>query len=690
MATYDLKMYPSKSAYVYEGSPNSNYHTGEKLILDCDYHPASSSGPSYEDIRAGFIGGWSIPDSAAGKELINNSWIFRILLYGESYQKFMYSELDHDFSETGVTYNNMNMDMFYWRGYIDSIGAEEWIDIDVSEYQEAVVANGIAITFESYNRSASAYAYSSRASEAKKPYLSFKVKDATPYLSVSYSGQTGKYKDPRKEIAISGTWKANTLIRPPSFISGKYVWWTDDNIEHTIDILDWDHGAVLSLSIPPDTFPVGKTISAKVAITIEGGESDEETLDNFSTADAIPTLTPLSPMDEYVDGASAIEFSWKYTISTATTQTKYEMQYNSSGSSEWTTFKSEQTEDEENTSDIWTTTVEANTFPDGEVQWRVRGYNLDGIASEWSSPANIVVVAAPSPPSISSISNNARPLISWQSSNDIAHQVKITRDNEEIIDSGEIAGSEQSYRVKDFMPDGTYVASVRVKNSFEMWSEWDALQFIISTEKPIKPTINVQQITNAVKISSVSGTPTNYVLRDGIPIAKLDDAMEWIDYMSVGPHAYVIRSVNENGAYIDSSPIQIDVKIRRCTLAAVDRPGEIIELWLNRGGTSAFSSNTEFIYGKFQYAGRKLPVFVFSTELKERQCTKSFSLRNQGEIDELKSIIERRQTMIYREKRGEMLFCVIVGFNYTQDQISADFTLQMEEVDFVPRIEYEI
>ena len=690
MATYNLKMYPSKSAYVYQGAPNTNYHTGEKLILDCDYHPASQSGPSYEDIRAGFIGGWSLPDTAAGKELIDDSWTFRILLYGESYQKFMYSELQEDFSESGVTYNNMDMDLFYWRGYISSTGIEEWVDIDVSEYQEDVINHGIAITFESLNRSASAYAYSSRASEAKKPYLAFKVKDATPFLSVSYSEQTGKYKNPRKGITVSGTWKAYTLIRPPSFVSGQYVWWTEDNVEHTIDILDWSHDRELSLSIPQNTFPVGKTISAKVVITIEGGESDEETLDSFSTADAIPTLTPLSPIDKYVDGASEIEFSWKYTISTATNQTKYQMQYSNNGGSEWITFKTEQTGEEEHAGDIWTTTVEANTFPDGEIQWRIRGYNLDGIASEWSSPANIVVVAAPASPSISSISNNARPLISWQSSNDIAHQVKIQHDSETVVDSGEIAGSDQSYRVKDFLPDRTYIASVRVKNSFEMWSEWDTLQFIISTEKPTKPTINVQQITNAVKISSVSDAPTNYVLRDGTPVAKLDDSTEWIDYMAVGPHVYVVRAVNENGAYMDSDPISVSVSIRKCTLATVDRPGEMIELWLNRGETSAFSSNTEFLFGKFQYAGRKLPVFVFSTDLKERQCTKSFSLRNQEELDELKSMIERRQTMIYREKKGEMLFCVLIGFNYTQDQISADFTLQMEEVDFVPRIEYDV
>ena len=70
------------------------------------------------------------------------------------------------------------------------------------------------------------------------------------------------------------------------------------------------------------------------------------------------------------------------------------------------------------------TTISAGTLSAGELLWRVRTYNTDEAAGAWSSPASVLVVAAPPTPTVDT-EQTPRPLISWQSDGQQGYQIRI-------------------------------------------------------------------------------------------------------------------------------------------------------------------------------------------------------------------------------------------------------------------------
>ena len=86
-----------------------------------------------------------------------------------------------------------------------------------------------------------------------------------------------------------------------------------------------------------------------------------------------------------------------------------------------------------------------------QVYWRVRTYNTDGTAGNWSDAAEIIVVAAPPAPVVLITSGAApRVSISWQSTDQQAWEAEING-----ISSGIIYGVAKAWRMPDYLPDGT-------------------------------------------------------------------------------------------------------------------------------------------------------------------------------------------------------------------------------------------
>ena len=155
----------------------------------------------------------------------------------------------------------------------------------------------------------------------------------------------------------------------------------------------------------------------------------------FTTADTIPVATPLSPDSSLEDGTQAITFRWTHSNESGSAQTKAELQKSADGSA-WTT--------------LGTVTGAANeyaapagTFTSGTWYWRVRTYNLDGAAGEWSTALSFVVVAGPTKPVIVVEDASPRPLINWQTSEQSAYQLQL----DDIIDITDFDVVEYQYGV---------------------------------------------------------------------------------------------------------------------------------------------------------------------------------------------------------------------------------------------------
>ncbi|MBC3938517.1 MULTISPECIES: hypothetical protein [Anaerotruncus] len=401
----------------------------------------------------------------------------------------------------------------------------------------------------------------------------------------------------------------------------------------------------------------------------------------LTTVDVLPTSRPISPVNAYIDTTSDNLFEWQHDIGTGTSQSKFDLQYSTDGSM-WIDLASEET-------DRCSYLLPKGTLPTGKLFWRVRTYNTDGAAGEWSNPASIIGIGKPKAPGITGITNQARPKISWQADDQIAYQVEVYSGASLLIDSMETAGSTKLYRIPEYLNDGRYTFRVRIKNSNGQLSDWSSASANISTVKPKPPIVTGHAVENAAYITAqlAEEVSTAYLLRDGVPIAKFTGA--YYDYGEIGEHEYAIRAINADDNFVDSDPVFITINIGRVAqIAPEDDLTKIVRLQFRRGEPAMLSAEMEPAGESMNFAGRKFPIYEFGEFLSESYDS-SFSVRTREEWDRIKELAISRKTVLYRDVRGNCFYGIISALQFDQDRYSTDFSISLLRVDHVGRIEYD-
>jgi hypothetical protein len=301
---------------------------------------------------------------------------------------------------------------------------------------------------------------------------------------------------------------------------------------HTINV----SGNTQSVTVPANTFAGTTSIQWQVAVTANSGVVTTSKWVTLSTADATPTAAPLSPVDTVIDGSKDVLFQWQHSISTGTAQSKADLQKSTDGST-WTTLATV-------TGAARQWTCPAGTLTSSIKYWRVRTYNADGIAGEWSDAAQIVVIAAPTAPSIQIKSTGPRPSISWQTSEQEAYQVEL----DGKLSGGTHYGTDKTWTSPAYLADGSHAVRVRVQNQYGMWSNWGTAALPVTNTPGASITLTVQASSVADLNWQTSGSYDFYlVYRNGKPIAKLTQT-QYTDELSSGSTTYQVR-----GCYADSS-----------------------------------------------------------------------------------------------------------------------------------------
>lgn len=301
---------------------------------------------------------------------------------------------------------------------------------------------------------------------------------------------------------------------------------------HTINV----SGNSQSVTVPANTFAGTTSIQWQVAVTANSGVVTTSKWVTLSTADATPTAAPLSPVDTVIDGSKDVLFQWQHSISTGTAQSKADLQKSTDGST-WTTLATVT-----GAAKQWT--CPAGTLTSSIKYWRVRTYNADGVASEWSDAAQIVVIAAPTAPSIQIKSTGPRPSISWQTSEQEAYQVEL----DGKLSGGTHYGTGKTWTSPAYLADGSHTVRVRVQNQYGMWSDWGAAALPVTNTPGASISLTVQASSVADLNWQTSGSYDFYlVYRNGKPIAKLTQT-QYTDELSSGSTTYQVR-----GCYADSS-----------------------------------------------------------------------------------------------------------------------------------------
>lgn len=511
-----VTIYANKSAYLPYMYPNTNDHSSATFI------PADE-----RDIV--LIGFAAVPESVKFK-IIDKIKLFLhgvgAWVYSTTYQMFEYWPISEEFSEDTVTYNNIPKVMWgYGRGVEASKNAAaQWYSGEKPADAGAVNAckYGIAVQeIKSIDTSRSAY----------RPYMviTYLDNDATATVGglTPKSGYIPKTKD---NVFSWGIYRTGLCIEDIKATSTTFRWRAGTS--GTIKTIAC--GTAQKVTVPAGTFTTND-IQWSVSVALNTGATVTSDWIALSTAEAAPSAKPTSPVGVVIDATISNRFSWQHIISTGTPQSKADLQWSADGTT-WNTLAAVTGENQYYD-------VPANKFTSGTKYWRVRTYNTDNTASEWSDKAEFIAINAPSAPSIVIQSTGPRPKISWQTSEQEAYQLTLSNG----YASGTVYGTEKAWRSPVYLADGSYTVRVRVQNKYGMWSEWSAAALPISHTEGEAITLSVGASHEAALTWQTAGSYDFYLIeRDGVAIARTAQK-QYIDHTSIGSVTYRVR-----GCYADS------------------------------------------------------------------------------------------------------------------------------------------
>ena len=433
-------------------------------------------------------------------------------------------------------------------------------------------------------------------------------------------------------------------------------------------------GTTQGCTVPAGTF-TSDEIQWQVTVVTNSGVSATSDWYTLSTVESLSEAVPISPVGSLVDGSMPITFSWNHIIATGTTQTKAELQYSLNGSGSWTSLATV-------TGPATTYTAPANTFEAGTVSWRVRTYNSDNQAGEWSAASDFIVMVAPDAPSVQCTSGTSpRVAISWQTTGQQAYEVEVGN-----IKSGLQFGVAQSWVCPDYLPDGQYIVRVRVGNRYDLWSEWGTCAVTVANTAG-----------EAIALTATAGHTVQlswqtqgeydafFVLRDGVPIAHTT-ARNYVDNFVAGAHAYSVR-----GTYADSGNYGLSNEVHAtvsCDTAYISPVPEANWLRLGYADTQdrrtsvSVARSVEYVH----LCGGRYPTAEVS-DFWEGSMGVVCAMREPAECDELESLAGR--LVCIKDQWGNMAIGILDSISKQSAHFFQTYSFTVSRVDYTEEVAYD-
>ena len=432
---------------------------------------------------------------------------------------------------------------------------------------------------------------------------------------------------------------------------------------HTINV----SGNTQSVTVPANTFAGTTSIQWQVAVTANSGVVTTSNWATLSTADATPTAAPLSPVDTVIDGSKDVLFQWQHSISTGTAQSKADLQKSTDGST-WQTLATV-------TGAARQWTCPAGTLTSSIKYWRVRTYNADGIAGDWSDAAQIVVIAAPMAPSIQIKSTGPRPSISWQTSEQEAYQVEL----DSKLSGGTHYGTDKTWTSPAYLADGSHTVRVRVQNQYGMWSAWGAAALPVTNTPGASITLSVQASSVADLSWQTSGSYDFYlVYRNGKPVAKLTQT-QYTDELSSGSTTYQVRGCFDGSSnYGLSSAVTVDIRAEVHQVSDLDT-GLTLRLPYSdsqhRQTTRTVSRQVELL----QLSGAYYPVAV-EVDSGTDSLSITAAITDDAQVQQLMGLVGK--LVCAKTPQGDMVIGYITSLPKQHDGFLNVFNFTVEQIDY--------
>lgn len=603
----------------------------------------------------------ALPENMRFKRITDataHAYLSRVTGLDDAYTTVLFDQLD----EESITYNTKPNHLSSSYGDTKVTISRGWNEID-----DYVTVYGIRYGVVFYINKYADGSVAIVTSGTNAPYLTVTVDDSDT-IGLTLDSLAPKSGAIIKTQDNTFTWRArdadNKCAHEVEQTSAVFRWraGTSGTI-HTINV----SGNTQSVTVPANTFAGTTSIQWQVAVTANSGVVTTSNWVTLSTADATPTAVPLSPVDTVIDGSKDVLFRWQHSISTGTAQSKADLQKSTDGQT-WTTLATV-------TGAARQWTCPAGTLTSSIKYWRVRTYNADGVAGAWSDAAQIVVIAAPTAPSIQIKSTGPRPSISWQTSEQEAYQVEL----DGKLSGGTHYGTEKTWTSPAYLADGSHTVRVRVQNQYGMWSGWGAAALPVTNTPGASITLTVQASSVADLSWQTSGSYDFYlVYRNGKPIAKLTQT-QYTDELSSGSTTYQVRGCYaDSGNYGISQAVTVDVRASVHQMLELES-GSTLRLPYSdsqhRQTTRTVSRQVELL----QLSGAYYPVAV-EVDSGTDSLSITAALTDEAQVRQLMNLVGK--LVCAKTPQGDMVIGYITSLPKQHDGFLNVFNFTVEQIDY--------
>lgn len=349
---------------------------------------------------------------------------------------------------------------------------------------------------------------------------------------------TSGYANPRNAITFSWYFAADSGSIPQQ--SATFYWRESGGSSYTSVAAS---GSTTSVTIPANTFPIASVIEWYISGTDIGGTSSTSTVYSFSTTASTAIARVKSPINSGVDGSAPITFVW--TLSSAdgfpASRVILEWKLPLEDDQHWHTIV-------DSNEAITQYTVAADTFSSGEINWRVRAYNVDAVEGPESTASFICMVA----PIVTALAASPVPfsVITWQANDQEAFQLEV---DGKLY--GTYFGQEKEFVMPDYFRDGIHEVNVRVLGKVELWSEWVTTTVSIQNTPGADVELEAYADVDVELKWETSNTEADFLIyRDGALIGHTAN-LRFIDRLSLGRHDYTVVNRLSDGNYSISETI---------------------------------------------------------------------------------------------------------------------------------------